>query len=292
MSARDNCFNCVYSHWDRNQALWGFTVGRPARPTCGNQPDFPGRMRTCPTGPVCRNFRLRPPTPQGETVKAIPLGDGFYAYVDAADYDCVSQWNWCLHNGYAARRDRGKTIYLHRAILPAPKGMVVDHLNHNRLDDTRANLEVCTQGENLRNTQKRRGTASRFRGLYFCKRTGTWCPRIRFEGKYIYLGSFAEEIAAARAYDYKAVELLGEKAPVNFPEEWPPERRREVHARWLATEGENKKEEGKKRKGKKKVKARRPKADRSRAKAKPARRTVKGDKKNARGAERKAKKRQ
>jgi hypothetical protein len=286
MGERDNCYNCVYSHWDRNQALWGFTVGRPARPTCGNQPDFPGRMRTCPPGPVCRNFRPRPPTPTGEAVKAIPLGDGFYAYVDAADYDWVSQWNWCLHNGYAARRERGKTIYLHRAIVPAPQGMVVDHLNHNRLDDTRANLEVCTQGENLRNTRKRRGTASRFRGLYLCKRTGKWCPRIRFEGKYVYHGSFAEESAAARAYDHKAVELLGEKAPVNFPEEWPPDRRREVHARWLETEGKNKKEEGKK-----KAKGGRPKADTAGAKRKPAQRKAKGGSRKAKGARRKAKKR-
>jgi len=267
MAKGESCHGCVYSYFDRGQWLRTVGLGWPARPTCGNQPDYPGRMRECPLGGVCRNYRPRPPTPTGETVKTIPLGDGFYAYVDAADLDWLNQWTWCLHNGYAARRERGKTIYLHREIMQAPEGMVVDHRNHNRLDDTRANLKVCKQGENLRNTEKRRGTASRFRGLYFCPRTGKWCPRIRFEGKYLYLGSFAEEIAAARAYDYKAVELLGELARVNLPEKWPPERRREVHAQWQKIQAKGKKGKGKK----EKLKDAGPKAKTARRRAKGAR---------------------
>ena len=69
-----------------------------------NQPDFPGQLKDCPIGRVCKNFRARPPTPKGETVKTIPLGDGFYACVDAADFEWLDQWTWSLVNGYAARR--------------------------------------------------------------------------------------------------------------------------------------------------------------------------------------------
>ena len=48
------------------------------------------------------------------------------------------------------------------------------------------------------------------------------------EGKCFFLGYFVDEVEAARAYDRKAVELFGEFARLNFPEEWPAQRRREV----------------------------------------------------------------
>jgi hypothetical protein len=48
----------------------------------------------------------------------------------------------------------------------------------------------------------------------------------------LWLGYFDEEIEAARAYDYRAVECGGEFAWLNLPEEWPLERRRKVHAGW------------------------------------------------------------
>lgn len=235
MAKAESCHNCEYAHWDLG--LWVRTLGLgfPARPTCGNQPDFPGRMRECPIGRVCRNFRPRPPTPTGETVKTIPLGEGFYAYVDAADYEWLSQWTWRLMSGYAIRRSRGKTIYMHREIMQPPEGMVVDHLNHNKLDNTRANLRNCTQRENLYNSEKRRGTSSRFRGVSRLPYGAKWRATLKFENKPVSIGSFTEEIDAARAYDRAAVKYFGDAARLNFPEEWPPERRREVHARFQAS---------------------------------------------------------
>jgi hypothetical protein len=117
---------------------------------------------------------------------------------------------------------------MHREIMRPPEGKIVDHENHNKLDNTRANLRVCTQGENMRNTGKRNGTSSRFRGVSYSKRYGKWRARICFEGKCADLGLFTEEEEAARAYDRKAVELFGEFARLNFPGEWPAQRRQEV----------------------------------------------------------------
>jgi hypothetical protein len=292
MGQGETCYNCVYSHWDRNQAAWTFMVGMPVRPVCGNQPDFPGRMRTCATGPVCRNFRPRPPTPTGATVKTIPLGDGFYAYVDAADYEWLSRWKWHFHGGYAIRCEGKKMVYMHRQIMEPPEGMVVDHKNHNKLDNTRANLRVCTPRENRQNTAKAQGTSSRFKGVSHRRHEDKWYAGLDWQGKQLFLGSFAEEIEAARARDYKAVQLLGEDAWVNLPEEWPPQRRREVHARWLATEGKRKKEEGRKRKGKKrKVKGKKPKAAPAGTKTKPAKPRAKDAGRKAKGVRRKTEKR-
>ncbi len=230
----EHCFNCVYSFWDRAQMVWNLAHRVITHPTCGNQPDHPGHIRRCPLGPVCRNYRRRPPKPEGNNVKTIPVGGDFHAYVDAADFEWLNRWVWYLHGEYAARWERGKIIFLHREVARPPKGMVVDHKNRNKLDNTRENLRVCTKQENSCNRSKKRGSSSRFTGVSYCKWTHKWDARIGIGGKRVRLGLYQEDTEAARAYDYKAVELSGEFARLNFPEEWPPERIREVHARWMA----------------------------------------------------------
>ncbi len=212
--------------------------GFPARPTCANQADSFGRWKDCPLGRVCRNFRAKPPTPKGETVRTIPLGDGYYAYVDAADYEWLSQWNWYLQGGYAVRRDGDRWVYMHREIAQPPEGMLVDHKNRNKLDNTRDNLRVCTRQENQLNLRKRSGARSRFKGVYYDKRCDKWYARCRYKGKHHGFGYYDDEVEAARAYDRGAVGLFGEFARLNFPEEWPPERRTEVYAMRQAGSGQ------------------------------------------------------
>ncbi len=230
--ARECCHNCAYAWWDLGQAMQAFTSGFPNRPACANHPDSLGRMRSAPIGGICRNYRPKPADPAQEA-KRIPLGDGLYAYVDAADYEWLSQWKWHLINGYAGRWEKGKQVYMHREIMKPPKGMKVDHAGRNKLDNTRDNLRVCTQRENILNQGKKGGSASRFKGVEYRKyRSGRrkCYAEIRIDGKKTYLGSFDKEEDAARTYDRAAVEHHGEFAHLNFPEEWPPERRAEVRA--------------------------------------------------------------
>jgi len=149
MAKIPTCRNCGYSYFDACQWLVTVGMGWPSGPVCANHPDSLGQMRRTPAGGVCRNYRPRPETPMGE-VKQIPLSDGAYAYVDAADFEWLSRWIWSLCNGYAGRRENGKLILMHREITQASQGMVVDHWNRNKLDNTRDNLHVCTQQENVR----------------------------------------------------------------------------------------------------------------------------------------------
>jgi hypothetical protein len=230
MAKTPTCHECAYSYLDRGQWLMALGSGWPSRPACANHPDSIGRMRPVPRGEVCRNFRAKAAVPGGE-VRQIPLGEGFYAYVDAADYEWLSRWAWHLHAGYAVRSEKGKRVYMHRQIMQPPKGMVVDHTNGNKADNTRGNLCVCTQQENTHNRSKRNRASSRFRGVNYNRRSRKWHARITFEAERLHLGYFTEEVEAARAYDRKAVELFGQDAKLNFPEEWPARKRRRVCAK-------------------------------------------------------------
>jgi hypothetical protein len=159
--------------------------------------------------------------------------------------------------------------------MQAPRGKIVDHIDANRVNNCRFNLRVCTHQENQRNVRKRRGCRSRFKGVVYDKRRRKWCAKYSFGGKHYHLGYFDSEVEAARAYDRAAVECFGIYARVNFPEEWPPERRAEVHAQWqaaqkLRTEDSRRKARGGKKGKKKKAKGknRKPRAKTPRGKRK------------------------
>ena len=192
-------------------------------------PQWPGQLHDVP-GVPCRNYRPKPVLPQGDGVRLIPLGDGFYAYADAADYEWLSKYRWRPINGYAGRHEKGKSILMHREIMQPPRRMVVDHTDANKANNCRFNLRVCTPAENQRNHRKRRSSRSRFKGVFYHRKSGKWCSKCRFQGRIHCLGYFDDEVEAARAYDRKAVELFGEFARLNFPEEWPPQRRQEIYA--------------------------------------------------------------
>ena len=159
--------------------------------------------------------------------RTIPLTQGQVAIVDAADFERLSQWKWYAHlehNGYRAYRQtprvegRQRTQSMHRAIIDAPASMMVDHINHDPLDNRRANLRLCTRIENGRNRRgSQAGSSSQFLGVSWHKGDGKWHARIAVNRRPKLVGSFTCEIAAALAYDAAARELFGEFANPNFP---------------------------------------------------------------------------
>jgi hypothetical protein len=156
--------------------------------------------------------------------REIPLSRGQVAIVDDADFEWLTKWKWQAHpvgrnRFYAVRSTsiRGRTINMrmHRLIMDAPQGMQVDHINHDRLDNRRENLRLCTVGENTRN--RRNFSPHGFKGVY-PNVSGSWRATIGYELRRFYLGTFATAAEAARAYDRAAVKLHGEFANLNFPE--------------------------------------------------------------------------
>jgi hypothetical protein len=151
----------------------------------------------------------------------IPLTRGLFATVDDEDASLVSPLKWCASaRGYAlcvTRIDGSVSqIKMHRLILDAPPGMLVDHRDGDPLNNCKSNLRLCTSSENRKNN-KTNGNRSVHRG--YPKGVSPWrgkyMARIFSDGVATYLGLFSTSQDAANAYDSAAVRLHGEFARLN-----------------------------------------------------------------------------
>ncbi len=154
--------------------------------------------------------------------KKIPLTQGKYALVDAGDYEWLSKWKWFARTdgkgAWYAERATSKRPYIlpmHRAILGASKGMEVDHINHNGLDNRRSNLRLCTHQQNLCNRDKNSTSTKKYKGVYAHRGSWRWRAQIGLNSVKIYLGMFDTPELAAQAYNVAALKYHGEFAKLN-----------------------------------------------------------------------------
>lgn len=105
--------------------------------------------------------------------------------------------------------------YVHRAIMNAQPGQIVDHINHNGLDNRPENLRFVTRGQNRQRSQCKPQGESGYFGVSRQKRG--WKAVIWHDNKHYYLGYFHSPEDAARAYDKAAMEKFGPYCKTNFP---------------------------------------------------------------------------
>lgn len=175
------------------------------------------------------------------------LSSGHTVLLDPDDYVWASRWSWQAHSSslkrlgqvYAFRATRkpdGRRSgeFLHRVIMGAGPGQVVDHVSGDTLDCRRANLRVTDRrgnAQNIRNSKRlKRGE---YKGVYLVRKSGKWAAAIRVSqpgkgrGRQVYLGCYSDPADAARAYDAAALRYFGEYAATNFPQprdiEWAKE---------------------------------------------------------------------
>lgn len=141
--------------------------------------------------------------------------------IDADDVERVGDgWRASLFNltgsgeyRYVVRGARMEL--LHRVVTQCPRGMVVDHINGNGLDNRRANLRVCTHAQNSLNTKLRSDNTTGYKGVLrtpdgrFEARIRVQCaPKRRIKS----LGKFSSALEAHQAYCAAARAIQGEFA--------------------------------------------------------------------------------
>lgn len=159
-----------------------------------------------------------------ETAVILPLSQGIAAIVDEEDFDRLVQFKWSagwINSGwYGLRWTKERMVYLHRFIMSAEKGQLVDHIDGNTLDCRKVNMRITDNLGNSRNRCKveRAGNSSRFKGV---RRTpnGRWVAQIKVDGRQFHLGRFDREEDAAIAYNGAAERHFGDFARLNVLEE-------------------------------------------------------------------------
>lgn len=157
------------------------------------------------------------------------MGGGYAAIVSDKDFARVSKYHWrafrsktgttvyAVRTVGSSRRPDRKTILMHRFILRLrSRKRIVDHRDHNGLNNTRRNIRACSQSQNIAN---RRVVGCK--GVIRLKRPliKPFRAAIKKNHKVRRLGYFSTKVEAQRAYDRAAKKLFGSFACLNFPEE-------------------------------------------------------------------------
>jgi hypothetical protein len=158
-------------------------------------------------------------------MKKISLSKGLEVLVDNKDFKGLSKFSWHSQKNkntyYAVTKPwvkgtgKCKTIYMHRFLTEAEKGMVVDHIDGNGLNNQRDNLRVCTQTQNMMNRGKQLNNSSGYKGVVKHPLCNKWMTRIKVGSKHIYLGLYMTKEEAAQVYNDAAINYYGEYATLN-----------------------------------------------------------------------------
>lgn len=160
-------------------------------------------------------------------MKKIPLTQGHFALVDDDNYDELAKYKWHVFRAPADKRyavrgiwdgEKVRAIRMHRQILGAKPGQLVDHKDHDGLNNQRSNIRLCTSQQNTRYRRPVSGCSSEFKGVSWNKASRKWSAGIKIKGRLKSLGRFNREYCAAIAYDIAARKYFGDFAYTNFPE--------------------------------------------------------------------------
>lgn len=135
-----------------------------------------------------------------------------HAKVDIEDFENVNKYKWRKLDGYAKGKVDDKDILLHQFIMGTPpKDHLIDHIDNDRLNNTRANLRFATKGQNSQNRAKKDNCTSKYKGVIWHSIAKKWIVW----SSTIYLGSFDDEDEAGRKYDTYSLLKYGEHAKTN-----------------------------------------------------------------------------
>lgn len=148
--------------------------------------------------------------------------------VDIDDYQKIknrywhTHWREDLNNHYVASnryigvfngKVKSQTIYLHNYIMKPPKGMVVDHINHNTIDNRKSNLRLVNMSDNAKNRKGRNiNNTTGYRNVSYDKTNKTYVVQLQINGKNKVFGRFKDVHEAGRVAREMREKYYGEYA--------------------------------------------------------------------------------
>ena len=180
-----------------------------------------------------------------DDISMIPTTRGLEAIVDFKHKTQVARYRWWAvvaggNHVYATAQIADKRVTLQRYIthlenptVPISNIKQVSFANKVSLDCRSANLvnRVGRQAA-MRNRLPKRNTTSKFKGVHKAVQNNTvkWRSQIKWDLGSMSMGTYDDEITAARMYDAAAFYLFDGAALYNFPNEKPSIEARQ-HAR-------------------------------------------------------------
>lgn len=134
--------------------------------------------------------------------------------ISTSSLTMILHYNWYLgKDGYPvgyknSGKKRNKGGKIHR-MLKGVKGLIVDHINRDRLDNRLENLRLCTAKENSYNTTKPRNSKNKYKGVRKQGKTGKWIASANKDGQRFEIKDIATQKEAAKMYDMMAEDLFG-----------------------------------------------------------------------------------
>jgi hypothetical protein len=135
-------------------------------------------------------------------------GKEFITIIDLEDAEMLKELNvtWNGHTGntsevyvrgtFPKKDGKRKSVMLHRFLMNAPEGLIVDHVNRNPLDNRKSNLRIVTSSQSSQNKGSYSTNKSGIRGVYFCTTHKKWRAQVRFKGKT--RGGYHDSIESAK----------------------------------------------------------------------------------------------
>ena len=153
-------------------------------------------------------------------------GKIFELLIDTEDLQKLIDLNYCWHTRYNVKSktyyadcsiyigngQSNQTIMIHRFLTKAKKGDVVDHINHNGLDNRKSNLKLTTNAKNSQNRLEEHNNSNtgHLNVSYIERDSQYWVQFMKDGHQYRWIFSkdqFEESCAFATA---KRKELFGE----------------------------------------------------------------------------------
>lgn len=142
----------------------------------------------------------------------------FECYVDIEDLEVLKKYDRGWHVQYSRTtkthyaqvseylgiidgKPKSKSVLMHRLLTNCEKGMTVDHLNYNTLDNRQRNMRVVTLLENNKNKENRpnRNTSTGVRNVCWSNRESKYVVQFQINGKNTRMGKF-DNLEDAKKY--------------------------------------------------------------------------------------------